>query len=91
MTYSRASIVMTNVYNLIPESAAGVPIRVQNLPITEADALFEAVYHSFLDVLYSSDVDRTRKHELNYATAYQLMRDNDSEGILAKKRIREST
>lgn len=88
MMYSRATRVMTHVYNLVPTDNEGVPVKVQDLLLTDADTLFERTYNLFLDVIYCGKVDRTRKHELNYSTAYQLLCDNDTEGILVKKRSR---
>jgi hypothetical protein len=89
MRHTRASKVMDRIFTMIPVRADGSTVVISEMPLAEADCVFEVAYSCFLDGIYDTTVDRTRKHELSYATAYQLMVDNDPEGLFIRKRVRK--
>lgn len=90
MQHNRAKSVMDRVANLIPARPDGTSVVVWKLSIVDADVVFEDAFKSFLDTIYCSTVDKTRKHELSYSTAYQLMVESDPEGLIVRKRVRKA-
>lgn len=87
MRHTRALKVMNRIISMVPFRDDGSPVVISQLSLSQGDVLFENAYSCYLDSIYDATVDRTRKHELSYATAYQLMVDNDPEGVLIAKRL----
>lgn len=85
MKYSRAKGVLAVVDDILLKTYNPVPV-ISRLTLPESDVLFHDVYNAMLVMMFPAGVDLTRKDELSYGTAYNLLSRGDTERNIGRKR-----
>lgn len=88
MNHSRAKVVIGVIDDIVAVSATPPP-NISQLTLPQTDLLLHSAYCILLSRMFPSSVDLTRKDEVSYGTAYNLVIRRDTEGTVGKKRNRK--